>query len=449
MIRSTRKVSKAPRTLATLVTALITITSFSQVAHANVVGSDAQNFNPITSGLEFVTVHSSETLRPGIINLGLFLNYAVNTLPYFGDSPQSRINFNDSLLGLDLNAGMGLTENWEIGLSLPQILRQAVSDESGARGEFAQTGATEIRLNTKYRVAGDDSGGFALVASMNVNRIENNPYIGSGAGPTINLEAAADTMVGKVAVGGNIGYRFRNPGEPIPGSLDAPLKSQWIGSAAASYFVSEWNTKVIGEIFGSLPAERSSSYGERSSTSLELLLGAKRDLTTHLAVHAGAGTELIEGFGSPDWRVYTGLNYTFGPVFSRQEPGSRHLVNVPPEPASPASRRFRTQSIHFDFDSDRMVGKYDAVLEELMAELKDGFRQLVIEGHTDSVGPEAYNEKLSLRRANSIKRYLVQTFKLDEAKILTIGYGETIPIADNANYQGRYKNRRVEFVIKR
>ena len=57
---------------------------------ANVVGVDTQNFNPTTSGLDFVTVHSSETLKPGYVNFGFYLNYAGNTLPnYVNQSTQS------------------------------------------------------------------------------------------------------------------------------------------------------------------------------------------------------------------------------------------------------------------------------------------------------------------------------------------------------------------------
>ena len=56
----------------------------SMPAVANVIGTDTQNFNTTTDGLDFVTVQSSKTLEPGIINFGFFLNYAVNTLPYFG-----------------------------------------------------------------------------------------------------------------------------------------------------------------------------------------------------------------------------------------------------------------------------------------------------------------------------------------------------------------------------
>jgi len=83
------------------VLALLLVTSF---CFANVIGSDIQNFNPTTSGLDFVTVQSSETLTPGIFNFGYFLNYAVNTMPNYVDvNTRSRTNFEDSLLGADIN----------------------------------------------------------------------------------------------------------------------------------------------------------------------------------------------------------------------------------------------------------------------------------------------------------------------------------------------------------
>src|SRR5690606_4275397 len=74
---------------------------------------------------------------------------------------------------------------------------------------------------------------------------------------------------------------------------------------------------------------------------------------------------------------------------------------------------------------------------------------LVIEGHTDSMGSDIYNMDLSKKRALSVARYLVQTHKIPNPKIKAIGYGESRPIADNGNFQGREQNRRVEFQVTR
>lgn len=437
--------------------ALILATSAPETAMANVVGGDAQNFNPTSNGLDFVTVQSSETLKPGVVNLGLFLNHAVNSLPYFDPAGGSRLNFTDSLTSFDFNAGLGLTKNWDVGFSLPQVLRQQVDDSSGSRGEFAATGMTEVRLNTKYRFFGDAEGGLATILSTNFNMIGNNPYSGANSGPTVNFELAADTTVNRFALGGNLGYRLRSKGTKIPGSIADPLGDQFIASAAASYHFPAYSTKVITEIFGALPAEKTNSFGDRSLSSFEWLLGLKYDVNTNLALHAGGGTELMQGVASPDWRLYAGLNYAFGPLFADKQPSptpekphdTRYLEVVPVKGQTSVQERFRTQSILFAFDSDKMIGRYDDVLQELADSLSRGFKKLKIEGHTDSVGPDTYNEALSLRRANAIRRRLIEKFAQAGAKIQAVGYGESRPIEDNANYQGRQANRRVEFEIDR
>jgi outer membrane protein OmpA-like peptidoglycan-associated protein len=71
----------------------------------------------------------------------------------------------------------------------------------------------------------------------------------------------------------------------------------------------------------------------------------------------------------------------------------------------------------------------------------------LIEGHTDSVGTDAYNQDLSERRAMAVKTALIRA-NVDPARINTYGYGETRPIAGNNTDAGRLKNRRVEIVIR-
>lgn len=71
-----------------------------------------------------------------------------------------------------------------------------------------------------------------------------------------------------------------------------------------------------------------------------------------------------------------------------------------------------------------------------------------IVGHTDNVGSREYNQKLSVSRANAVKRYLMEK-GVAEARISTTGFGEDKPIADNKTEEGRKSNRRVEFTIKK
>ncbi len=415
----------------------------------NVVGVDAQNFNATTNGLDFVTVQSSETLDPCVLNLGIFVNHGKNTLPIFKNAA-GQTKHKDEVTGADLNLGYGLMKNWDLGISLPQILAQKVESES-YRGEFGAKGNTEIRLNTKYRLFGNRRGGGAVIGTVSVNRLQNNPFAGSDPGPTATLEMAFDTTIKKIALGANLGYRWRNPGEPIPDFPILPFKDQYIYSAAASYHLSQINTKIISELFGSVPRKKVKAELTDSQTSLEGLLGIKHDVTHNVALHLGAGTRLKDGVASPDLRVYGGVNVAIGPFCSEASsiPVKKAKVKSTPPPKV---ETIVLENVMFAFDSDREVLPGTRIELKKLAEYlvsPPGFTSLSIEGHTDSMGSDEYNKTLSENRAATIRRYLVEVHKLDPSRITSIGYGESVPVADNGNYQGRQLNRRVEFKITR
>ncbi len=102
-------------------------------------------------------------------------------------------------------------------------------------------------------------------------------------------------------------------------------------------------------------------------------------------------------------------------------------------------------NVYFGHDSDQ-PNSYEDIqyLEKLLKENPN--LKVEISGHTDNLGPEAYNLDLSQRRADNIKKYLVE-HGIDPERIIAIGYGMSRPIADNATRAGRRLNRRTEFKI--
>ena len=100
--------------------------------------------------------------------------------------------------------------------------------------------------------------------------------------------------------------------------------------------------------------------------------------------------------------------------------------------------------IQFAFDSAELRDVDKAKLDDVSARLQkyDGNTMTVI-GYTCSIGPEAYNMKLSERRANAVADYLAAA-GADRSKMTVSGMGEANPIADNGTREGRMKNRRVE-----
>jgi OOP family OmpA-OmpF porin len=109
--------------------------------------------------------------------------------------------------------------------------------------------------------------------------------------------------------------------------------------------------------------------------------------------------------------------------------------------------RIVTHGILFDSGSDRIKAESYKTLADI-GQLLTGAPdlRLSIEGHTDSEGADDYNLKLSESRAKSVKSYLVDTYKIDGARLETRGLGETKPIDTNDTPEGKATNRRVELI---
>ena len=101
-------------------------------------------------------------------------------------------------------------------------------------------------------------------------------------------------------------------------------------------------------------------------------------------------------------------------------------------------------AVQFDTGKDAVKPAYDAELKNVAEFLKSyAAAQAQIEGHTDSVGDAAYNRSLSQRRADAVRKALIERFGADPGRLTAKGFGPDQPIADNATAPGRAQNRRV------
>jgi OOP family OmpA-OmpF porin len=107
--------------------------------------------------------------------------------------------------------------------------------------------------------------------------------------------------------------------------------------------------------------------------------------------------------------------------------------------------------LNVKFDSDKAVVKekyHDDIkrVADFMKEFPDTTAE--IGGHTDSTASNAYNQKLSEERANSVRQYIIDKFGIDGSRLTAKGYGEDRPITSNNTEEGKQKNRRVEAVVE-
>ena len=119
---------------------------------------------------------------------------------------------------------------------------------------------------------------------------------------------------------------------------------------------------------------------------------------------------------------------------------------APPAPPAAIKVTYAADAF-FDFNKSVIKPEGKAKLDDLVGKIKDINLEVIIAvGHTDAVGSDAYNQKLSIRRSEAVKAYLVSK-GIEKNRVYTEGKGEKQPVADNKTSEGRAKNRRVEIEV--
>jgi outer membrane protein OmpA-like peptidoglycan-associated protein len=163
-----------------------------------------------------------------------------------------------------------------------------------------------------------------------------------------------------------------------------------------------------------------------------------QDKVTHLAMDITTLVDTrtgLEGFRSAVAPAATTLDERLGRL-GAEVTGTEVTIRLP-------------GSVLFDFDSAQVRPDAERTLAEV-AEVIKGYakRPVRIEGHTDSVASDEYNQKLSERRAASVQAWLAGK-GIEAARLTPRGFGETKPVADNGTAEGRQRNRRVEVIIEK
>lgn len=223
-------------------------------------------------------------------------------------------------------------------------------------------------------------------------------------------------------------YHFGAPGVGLRPYVSAGVAHQSIGQAARS--------------------------GRDHSTYANIGAGLKYYFTENLFAKASVdGMHNIDR-GDSEWMAGVGVGLNFGggarqvaAVEPTPEPAPAPLVDTEPEPAPEVVRV--ELDVKFDFDKSRVREESYGDIKNL-ADFMQQYPQTstTVEGHTDSVGTDQYNQRLSERRAEAVRDVLVNQYGVEGGRVNSVGYGESRPVADNATDAGRQINRRVEAEVE-
>jgi len=144
--------------------------------------------------------------------------------------------------------------------------------------------------------------------------------------------------------------------------------------------------------------------------------------------------------------VTVALNWHF------RKPRTTTVTQAAPQPESIPIKKEVTDTfellVQFDFDKSDIKSTYEPQFDMIARVLKESpDKSMTVEGHTDYIGTEEYNQGLSVRRAEAVGKKFIQAYGIASGRISIKGYGETRPVADNNTAEGRTKNRRAIAVI--
>ncbi len=400
------------------------------------------------------------------------------------------------LTTFDSTLVLGLTDRFELSAAVPVHLAygdglEAIGGEGMALGD--------ARVVPKLRLvgAGHDDGndgdeGFGLAISLvtTVGTGADARFLGEGQ-TTVEPRAAASFFGGGWGLAANLGFRAR----PESGRLHAMEVGHEITYGLAYLLRVSRDTWVLGEAWGLLPAAEIDDRGHP----LEAVFGVRHRTSAGAVLDAGLGSGVLPEYGAPAVRLFVGVAFDRhrqrirpkAPPIEPEPPSDRDGdglldaddacpdapedadgvedddgcpdpdVAPPPPVAAPAplpppAPRVRVAGDRIEllekvfFENNRAVLRavsyslLDEVAAVLLRNQKLG--RVRVCGHTDSQGRAVYNRRLSERRAQAVRMYLIGK-GVDAVRLESAGYGEARPIDTNRTVEGRRMNRRVEFTI--
>lgn len=405
------------------------VLAFSGAAHA-ATSIDSISFKFAPDQGYYLTTEQTQTLGKWGYAFGLETEYTKGSIVAVNAAGVRIRDVIDGQIDMQLGAALGLCDWLNVGLNVSMVPYQQFNTvATGAADNGARMG--DMRLSFKARIVDPTRYpvGLAIVPFMTIPTGNDAHFVGEGnvtGGGVLALETPR--IANRFSAVLNVGAQA-SPSANL--SSGTSVGSRFLVGTAFNVAVIK-PVQLIAELTGWTPF---SHFWEQNSRNLEVN-GAVRVIPTKgLAVTAGGGSGLLKAIGAPDYRVFAAVSY-------RKEKHEKAAAPV-------AEVVIRTNKIHFEFDRARIRPESEPILDQIAQTIKDQpkVKHVTIEGHTDGLGGEKYNQKLSERRAQSVMQYLVKKGIAPEM-LTAVGKGKSEPIADNKTKQGRAQNRRIEFHLE-
>jgi outer membrane protein OmpA-like peptidoglycan-associated protein len=403
---------------------------------------NVQLLRPSTGHVRGYQVFTSETLPKYHLALGLNFNLANHPLELTPAGSTSRLSgVVDQFVTADFLISYGLLDWLTLNLDMPVNLYHNIAPTFIPSRDQGGGDPGDLMINAKIRIFDAEKTGphlgLAVVPFITVPTGEEEIFFGDSS-LTGGAVIVGDAQIKSNRIYLNVGARFREE-ETIEGLV---VNEEFVyGAGFQRPLVKNWGLDIIAELFGSTKFGKFATEDITSPLEGLVVLQKKWLENRRLITHLGGGVGLTNGYGLPNFRALLSVAYAWN---LKKEEEARPVAAPLPEVIDVKGK------INFEYDRAVIKPESYPLLDDVAVTLKKHteFKHIRIEGHTDSRGSEAYNQKLSEKRAEALKTYLVGK-GIEADRLSTIGYGESQPIADNKTDAGRAENRRSVFRIVR
>jgi outer membrane protein OmpA-like peptidoglycan-associated protein len=408
--------------------------------------ADVVTVNPASDGTRYISIYDSIAMPQWSFNAGGYFDYAYEPLEYADAAGNRRRGIVDDLIMMNIQGAIAWTDWWTMGVNFPMAIYETFYNPNQAATQVAKqtlyAKLGDVRVEMKFRLLNIERFhfGISVIPFFYFPTGKEEYFVGNGMWSPGGVVAFEGDIKNRVFLALNAGYRnyantrydVNNPNAVIDdtlilnGGINVRITDSWA---------------VTGEVL--YEGVLKGLFKNQLQNPTEFLVGGAwtpQSKAKGLKVQLAGGRGITTGIGSPDLKILASVNY-------------RRVHEPPPPPpveveAAVEEKIVITQKIHFEFDRAVIRSISYPILDDVAYLLQRNPQiQLVrVEGHTDWIGPDAYNQNLSERRADSVRNYLIQK-GIDPSRMVAVGYGETRPIADNNTVKGRARNRRTEFTV--
>jgi len=390
----------------------------SYAGNTGISGFDAMTLKLPSDGSGTFSISGSRSLKQGQPHFGLNANYAYHLIKLsINNRNQWIVNY---LLGGNIDAAVGLFDFLSLGVDIPYAFLENLKNINTLTS-YKEVSFGDIRLDVKGQILEDKSWhpGIAIIPSVFFPTGNTRRFTGN-MGYRYQGLLVLDKTIGPVYISINGGYRFLKKKTIITRIIN----DQILYGLGLAVHLPVWNKSlaIIAEANGASVVRNFS----KNTTSIEAIGGLRKTFKNGLRIDVAGGGGIVKSLGTPAYRIMAGLAYT-RPMEEKVEPKALHI----------------NETVYFKSDGQGVATKYMDTLrgvgENLSADKSAG---VLVTGYTDSRGRKAYNEKLSLERANTVEKHLFY-FGADENQVEATGMGPTNFIAPNNTREDRAQNRRV------